>query len=300
MSGTRQARGGFTQGQINDVERGHGASLRFASAMPGSRFRFDAGVARNRFEAPGDPQLAQGAALVPLRARSSDAAYVDAGYELLRPGGGPARGRAGSSPPTGSSGWSRCSAPWAPRTRCAPTCCCTRRKSRAGGARCSDRPPTPGRTTTSVASRRSSRPTPRRRPGTSRCHWAPLRARSTPASAWWPVVAYTVNRTSQVGGPLPGQWRVRVRRAGAGPGQHAADAALGLDVRARPLRLCGRAHRWSTTASRIASAPTSTPWRTSDRSGSPRAPPSISRSRSGTSACGASRPALARSRGGSR
>jgi hypothetical protein len=70
---------------VTDVERGTGLSLRFASAAPGSRLRVDAGLARHRFEPAADPALAQGAALVPLRRRASDAAYLDVGYDLVRP-----------------------------------------------------------------------------------------------------------------------------------------------------------------------------------------------------------------------
>ena len=203
VSGTRQARGGFTQGQINDVERGHGASLRFASAVPGSRFRFDAGVARNRFEAPGDPQLAQGAALVPLRARSSDAAYVDTGYELLRPGVG-----AGKRPgrlvaayrferveplfrPVGASDAVRAdvlqhtaevSGGWGAVLGQVAHTWSHDNLGRIASLLTTDTATTSGNVALPLGA---------------------LRARSTPASAWWPVVAYTVSRTSQVGGLLP-------------------------------------------------------------------------------------------------
>ena len=203
VSGTRQARAGFTQGQVNDVERGHGASLRFASAVPGSRFRFDAGVARNRFEAPGDPQLAQGAALVPLRVRASNAAYVDAGYELVRPGAGSGKrqGRLAAAyrfervdplfRPVGaaeavradvllhtaevSGGWGavigQVAHTWAHDNL-----------DRVASLLTTDTATTTGNVALPLGA---------------------VRAGTRPSNPWWPVVVYTVNRTSQVGGPLP-------------------------------------------------------------------------------------------------
>ncbi len=203
VSGTRQARGGFTQGQVNDVERGQGASLRFASAVPGRRFRFDVGVARNRFDAPGDPQLAQGAVLVPLRARSSDAAYVDAGYELLRPGPGQgARQRRLAAAyrfervdplfrPVGAAEAVR-----------ADVLLHTAEVSGAWGAVIGQAAHTwahdnLGRVASLLTTNTATTT------GNVALPLGAVRARTTPSSPWWPVVVYTVNRTSQVGGPLP-------------------------------------------------------------------------------------------------
>lgn len=203
VSGTRQARTGFAQGQVNDVERGHGVSLRFASAVPGSRVRFDAGLARNRFEAPGDPLLAQGATLVPLGARSSDAAYVDTGYELLRPGAeaGKNQGRL-----TATYRFERVDPLFrpigAPEAVRADVLLHTAELSGGWGALLGQVAHTWAHDNLGRVASLLTTDT-----GTTIANVAlPLgavRTGSPPSTPWWPLVTYTLNRTSQVGGAIP-------------------------------------------------------------------------------------------------
>jgi hypothetical protein len=84
VGGERLPVAGFTQGQINDVTRSRGVGLRFVRTDPTARLRFDAGAARSRSTNPDDPLLARGATLVAVRARTSDAEYVDASYDVVR------------------------------------------------------------------------------------------------------------------------------------------------------------------------------------------------------------------------
>ena len=84
IDGARRPRAGFTQGQVNDAERGRGAGLRFVGSDSPRRLRVDAGFARSRFSNAVDPLLSQGFPLVPARERTNDAAYVDASYDVLK------------------------------------------------------------------------------------------------------------------------------------------------------------------------------------------------------------------------
>jgi hypothetical protein len=203
VAGSRAAKAGFTQGQVNDVERGGGLGLRFASAAPGSRVRFDAGVARSRFEAAPDPLLSNGATLVPLRTRPSDAAYLDLSYDLLRPSGtAPARATQLSATyrfervdplyrPIGN----------APSVR-ADLLLHTAELSGGWGALLGQvahswshdnlgRVSSLLRTDTQLTTANLAIPL------------GALRTGSQPATAWWPLVTWTLNSTSQVGGAVP-------------------------------------------------------------------------------------------------
>lgn len=84
VDGSRLPQSGFTQGQINDTEKGRGAALRIVASDKVQRLRLDAGSARSQFGNPPDPLLSGGLALVPLRDRTNDAHYVDASYDFVR------------------------------------------------------------------------------------------------------------------------------------------------------------------------------------------------------------------------
>jgi hypothetical protein len=75
---------GFTQGQINDAEKGRGGGVRLVASDKAQRLRVDAGSARSRSTNPADPLLAVGVALVPVRERTNDAHYVDASYDFVK------------------------------------------------------------------------------------------------------------------------------------------------------------------------------------------------------------------------
>ena len=83
VDGARQAQAGFTQGQVDDVLRSHGEGIRFLGSDHGGRLHLDTGVARNWSTNPNDPLLAQGLSLVSVQARTSDADYLDASYDVL-------------------------------------------------------------------------------------------------------------------------------------------------------------------------------------------------------------------------
>lgn len=84
VDGARQTQAGFTQGQVNDVLRSHGEGLRFLGSDSAGRLHLDTGLARNWSTNPTDPLLAQSVSLVPVQARTSDADYLDASYDILR------------------------------------------------------------------------------------------------------------------------------------------------------------------------------------------------------------------------
>lgn len=77
-------RSGFNQGSIVDAERNRGIGLRLVASDRKQRIRLDGGLARTRFANPDDPLLAGGATLVPVRAESRDARYLDVAYALLQ------------------------------------------------------------------------------------------------------------------------------------------------------------------------------------------------------------------------
>lgn len=83
VDGERQARAGATQGQVTDIVKSRGGALRFLGSDPTRRFRIDTGFARSRSTNPDDPLLSQGLTIVPVRARTSNAEYVDGDYDVL-------------------------------------------------------------------------------------------------------------------------------------------------------------------------------------------------------------------------
>jgi len=77
---------GFTEALVNDAEKSRGIGLRFIGAGVAPRLAIDGGFSRSRFSNPDDPLLAQGASLVPTRADSQNARYLDLSYAILPPG----------------------------------------------------------------------------------------------------------------------------------------------------------------------------------------------------------------------
>ena len=84
LDGSLLPQGGYTQGVVNDAERSSGLGFRLLAADPSQRVRVEAGFSRSRFDNPADSTLEQGTALVPVRATSRNARYLDASVELLR------------------------------------------------------------------------------------------------------------------------------------------------------------------------------------------------------------------------
>ncbi len=74
----------FNQGSVTDAEQSKGLSFRVLASDPSQRFKLDGGFARSRFTNPQDQLLSQGKALVPVRANSRNAEYLDASYNLLQ------------------------------------------------------------------------------------------------------------------------------------------------------------------------------------------------------------------------
>lgn len=75
---------GYTQGVVNDAEEGRGVGLQVSLSDPAQRVRVGGGFARASFDNPGDPLLAQGATLVPVRATTRNARHLDATVHLIR------------------------------------------------------------------------------------------------------------------------------------------------------------------------------------------------------------------------
>ncbi|MGH7599989.1 MAG: hypothetical protein ACREOI_26850, partial [bacterium] len=84
MDGSLLPRNHFNQANINDAEKSRGAGFRFAASDNSQRLRFEGGFARSRFDNPNDALLAQGEALVPVRATTRDARYVDMEVGILK------------------------------------------------------------------------------------------------------------------------------------------------------------------------------------------------------------------------
>ena len=84
LDGSLLPQGGYTQGVVNDAETSRGLGFRMSAADPSQRLRLEAGFSRSRFDNPSDSTLEQGATLVPVRATSRNARYLDASLEILR------------------------------------------------------------------------------------------------------------------------------------------------------------------------------------------------------------------------
>ncbi|HEX7069858.1 MAG TPA: hypothetical protein VF190_03585, partial [Rhodothermales bacterium] len=75
---------GFNQGGIPDAATSRGGGLRLIASGINGRMRLEAGYAGSRYDNPLDRTLAQGDALVPVRASTNYAHYVDASVDVLR------------------------------------------------------------------------------------------------------------------------------------------------------------------------------------------------------------------------
>lgn len=84
VDGSRLTAPGFTQGQINDVEKSRGLGVRFIGADRAARLHIDSGFARSQFSNPQDQLLSRGRALVPIQARTDDALYLDSSYDVVK------------------------------------------------------------------------------------------------------------------------------------------------------------------------------------------------------------------------
>jgi hypothetical protein len=84
LDGSLLPQGGYTQGVVNDAETSSGLGFRVSAADPSQRLRLEVGFSRSRFDNPSDSTLEQGATLVPVRATSRNARYLDANLEILR------------------------------------------------------------------------------------------------------------------------------------------------------------------------------------------------------------------------
>lgn len=74
----------FNQGNITDTEQSRGLGVRLIASNSSQRLRLDVGFARSRFDNPTDPLLNQEFNVVPVRADSRNARYLDASYDLLK------------------------------------------------------------------------------------------------------------------------------------------------------------------------------------------------------------------------
>jgi hypothetical protein len=84
LDGSLLPQAGYTQGVVNDAETNRGLGFRVSAADPSQRIRLEAGFSRSRFDNPRDSTLEQGATLVPVRATSRNARYLDASVDVLR------------------------------------------------------------------------------------------------------------------------------------------------------------------------------------------------------------------------
>jgi hypothetical protein len=74
----------FNQGNINDAQRSHGASIRIFGVDKKQRLHFDGGFSRSRFTNPADPLLYQGRNVIAVRPVSRNARYLEIAYDLLQ------------------------------------------------------------------------------------------------------------------------------------------------------------------------------------------------------------------------
>ncbi|MBK7976561.1 MAG: hypothetical protein IPK07_25935 [Deltaproteobacteria bacterium] len=74
----------FNQASVTDAEASFEGSVRVVANDAASRLRVDGGFTRSRFDNPSDPLLDQGLAVVPTRAATRSALYLDAAYDLVR------------------------------------------------------------------------------------------------------------------------------------------------------------------------------------------------------------------------
>src|SRR6185436_5788405 len=84
MNGSLLPRTHFNQATVTDTERSRGWGLRLVASDPAQRLQLEGGFARSLFTNPADPLLNQGFQVVPVRATTRNAHYLDVSYQLLR------------------------------------------------------------------------------------------------------------------------------------------------------------------------------------------------------------------------
>lgn len=72
------------QGTVNDAERSFGFGFRVKGSDKGDRIRYEAGITRNRFTNPADPQLEQGQTLTAIRETWRTARFAEISFDFLR------------------------------------------------------------------------------------------------------------------------------------------------------------------------------------------------------------------------
>ncbi|MFI5120706.1 MAG: hypothetical protein ACHQM4_09845 [Thermoanaerobaculia bacterium] len=84
VDGSLLPRSDVNRGFVSDAEKSRGGGVSLASSLFGGRFRVEGGYSRNRFEAPPDPLLEQGAKVVPLVPTWRSASYASANIDVLK------------------------------------------------------------------------------------------------------------------------------------------------------------------------------------------------------------------------
>lgn len=84
LSAYTQPRANFNQGNVNDLERSQGGTVRLKFSDAPQRIRFDGAFSRSRFNNPNDPLISQGATVVAVNIKTRNAHYADLSLDLLK------------------------------------------------------------------------------------------------------------------------------------------------------------------------------------------------------------------------
>ncbi len=84
VDGSLLPRTSVNRGSVSDAETSRGGGVSLASSLFSGRFRVEGGYSRNRFEAPPDPLLEQGAKVVPLAPTWRSAYFATANVDVLK------------------------------------------------------------------------------------------------------------------------------------------------------------------------------------------------------------------------
>ena len=84
VDGSLLPRPDVNRGFVSDAETSRGGGVSLASSLFEGRLRVEGGYSRNRFEAPPDPLLEQGAKVVPLAPTWRSASYASANIDVLK------------------------------------------------------------------------------------------------------------------------------------------------------------------------------------------------------------------------
>lgn len=84
LSGSVLPFSGFNQGAVVDAEKSQGAGTRVLASSRNQRFRFEGGFAGSRFTNPKDPDLSNGADLIPVETTTRFAHYADVSIGVLQ------------------------------------------------------------------------------------------------------------------------------------------------------------------------------------------------------------------------